>query len=72
MRVVGRLPGVDLRQAVVDTHLHIQHGYIRMDFPENLELWLEIQFTIAELEGLLAKSKELILIGQKHFGKGEE
>ena len=63
MRVDGRLPEVDLSRAVTDVRVHIQHGSIRMDFPDHLEYWLEIKFTVAELEELLAKSKELILAG---------
>ncbi len=32
-----------------------------MDFPDNLECWVEIKFTVRELEELLSESKKLLL-----------
>lgn len=61
MDIVGRLPKVNLRRAVVDVSAHIQHRSIRVDFPDHLEYWCEIKFSVHELEELLEHSKSLLL-----------
>lgn len=61
MYIEGRLPGIDIKQAFVDVRIHVQHGAIRVDFPDRPECWVHVVFTIEELESLLSKSRALLL-----------